>query len=70
MLSLCVKRRVAPPLGLRVALRGWTPLHFAALKGHGSMVELLLNHKVDVGVSNNSGPGPWSAGGSGRKPGR
>ena len=44
-----------------LALRGNTALHYAAWNGHGSIVELLLQHKADIEAKDNSGPGPWKA---------
>ena len=42
-----------------VALRrGWTALHYAASRGHRSVVELLLQHKADVGAKAKNGLGP------------
>ena len=39
------------------ALRGWTALHRAAQEGHGSVVALLLQHKADLEVKEDDGPG-------------
>ena len=44
------------PLGAS-ALRGRTALHFAAINGHGSVAELLLQHKADIEAKDNWGPG-------------
>ena len=43
------------------ALRGLTAVHYAAERSHGSVVELLLQHKADIEAKDNSGPGPWKA---------
>jgi ankyrin repeat protein len=34
---------------------GWTPLSWAAMRGHEDVVRLLLEHKADVGVKDNGG---------------
>ena len=39
------------------ALRGNTALHLAAIKGFGAVAELLLQHKADLEVKNENGPG-------------
>ena len=52
---------VAPTLGGpkgSAPRRGETALHWAAAKGHRSIVELLLKHGADVEAKNNKGPGP------------
>ena len=33
---------------------GWTPLHYAASKGHLSIVEYLVNQKVDINAKDNT----------------
>jgi len=35
-----------------VLIFDWTPLHYAAQKGHLSVVEYLVNQKVDINAKN------------------
>ena len=46
-----LRRHAAAPL------RGFTALHFAARRGHGSTVGLLLQHKAPIVAMTNDGPG-------------
>jgi ankyrin repeat protein len=41
--------------------RGWTPLFYAAQKGHKDVVELLLAHKPDVNAKDKLGATPLHA---------
>lgn len=60
-----VERFVAASRDAAVAKEedGTTPLHWAALNGHGSVVELLLAHGALIDVANQSGHTPchWAA---------
>ena len=47
--------------GDETTLRGWTPLMFAALRGHADAVELLLEHNADVELKSEEGD-HWLAG--------
>src|SRR2546428_711052 len=47
-----------PGLVFDVDNRGWTPLHWAAERGHSQLVELLLANKADINARTNRGDTP------------
>jgi ankyrin repeat protein len=40
-------------------IKGRTPLHLATFKGHGAVVNLLLEHEADVGAKDNESKIVW-----------
>jgi len=47
-----------PSLVFSKDTKGWTPLHYAALRGHKDVVELLLAKGANVNATNNFGMTP------------
>jgi len=47
-----ILRRGAVDVNGRHALNGWTALHWASKRGHGTIVDLLLKHNADPSVVN------------------
>eukprot|EP00438_Fugacium_kawagutii_P007845 Skav210110 [mRNA] locus=scaffold2194:49886:55791:+ [translate_table: standard] len=45
-----------------LALRGETPLHFAAHRGHAAVAQLLLEHRASLEARDCNGPGPRKGG--------
>ena len=53
-----VKQHLADGADVNAKDRGWTPLHYAAIRGHKEIAELLIAKGANVNAKNNVGDTP------------